>query len=342
MGGVWFSGYSVNKMIITDSKLAIQDRPLTGRTISTAVCILGMHRSGTSCVARAVNLLGVQLGKPAGIDAPGPDNPMGFWENLEIRRTHELLLSSFGRTWDTAHPLPAGWEKTTVAMAYQDTLAKIITVEFSGYSLWGWKDPRTCLLLPVWRNVLRSSPTNLKCLFTVRNPVDVAKSLEARNGIPFNAAIGIWFHYNLAALRNISGLPAVFLNYEHFLIHWESELRRVVDSLGLPWPADTAALRREVEAFLDPKLRHNRSAEDGLGALPKPARRLYQVLSAAAKAETADLLELEQTGKELSDQFRAYASLLEPIPSPQRPSWLRRTCLRWQRSIRKRLPGAKA
>ena len=48
------------------------------------ICILGMHRSGTSTVARAVNLLGVSLGEDAKMMPPSPDNPEGYWEHVEI------------------------------------------------------------------------------------------------------------------------------------------------------------------------------------------------------------------------------------------------------------------
>jgi len=45
---------------------------------SHVVLILGMHRSGTSAAARAVNLLGVDLGAP--LLPPRDDNPVGCWE----------------------------------------------------------------------------------------------------------------------------------------------------------------------------------------------------------------------------------------------------------------------
>jgi len=52
------------------------------RSAQKAVIILGMHRSGTSALARVVNLLGVDLGKS--FLPPDPANPSGYWEHVQM------------------------------------------------------------------------------------------------------------------------------------------------------------------------------------------------------------------------------------------------------------------
>ena len=73
------------------------------------VFVLGMHRSGTSAVARAVSLLGFSLGDQADLIPPGPDNPRGFWESKSLVVLNDELLSALGGSWD-APPSPSpGW-----------------------------------------------------------------------------------------------------------------------------------------------------------------------------------------------------------------------------------------
>jgi hypothetical protein len=53
-----------------------------------AICILGMHRSGTSVTARAINLLGAYLGEEKDLMPHNPYNPEGFWERQDIYDLH--------------------------------------------------------------------------------------------------------------------------------------------------------------------------------------------------------------------------------------------------------------
>ena len=65
---------------------------------SRAVLVLGMHRSGTSALARAVQMLGVYLGN--NFLSPRPDNPTGYWEDKHICDLNERLLAAFGLKWE--------------------------------------------------------------------------------------------------------------------------------------------------------------------------------------------------------------------------------------------------
>ena len=56
------------------------------------VCILGMHRSGTSLLARMLNLMGVSLGPEQFLMQPTIDNPKGYWEHDEIVGLNNEIL----------------------------------------------------------------------------------------------------------------------------------------------------------------------------------------------------------------------------------------------------------
>ena len=63
------------------------------------VCVLGMHRSGTSLLARLLNIAGIELGAASSLARPAEDNPRGFWEHEELRKTNDALLQVFGGSW---------------------------------------------------------------------------------------------------------------------------------------------------------------------------------------------------------------------------------------------------
>jgi hypothetical protein len=301
-----------------------------------------MHRSGTSSVARALNLLGVYLGEDSKVQHRGTDNPEGFWEHREILDLQVKLLARLNRAWDTTAPLPVGWRESAAVRPFAEQLKRVIATDFGDHPVWGWKDPRTCLLLPLWREVLRGPQTRLVGLFVVRNPVDVANSLIRREPIPFAQALAIWFNYCAAALSDGAGLPLAFLSYDKFLTSWEPELRRCVAALGLEWPKDLERLRADMQSFLQTDLRHNKSENELSPETPAPVRELYGRLVEACSQSTAQHEALHKTASRLYAEysdgrstggFGAFAN----AESSRRPSWWQRTRTRWKKSLRKRI-----
>ena len=71
------------------------------------IIITGMHRSGTSFLARALNLYGVNLGNLESLLShewkPFDDNPRGHWENKKIYELAEKTLKNSNGSW---HEIP--------------------------------------------------------------------------------------------------------------------------------------------------------------------------------------------------------------------------------------------
>ena len=120
-----------------------------------AICVLGMHRSGTSAITRAINLLGVYLGEEADMMAAQSNNPEGYWERQDIFRLHERILHHLRKTWDTSLPLSDGWHKSDDIKPFREELVELIKKNFSDRQLWAWKDPRSAILFALWKDVLR-------------------------------------------------------------------------------------------------------------------------------------------------------------------------------------------
>jgi hypothetical protein len=253
--------------------LSIEAVPSVARP--RALCILGAHRSGTSAVTRAFNRYGAYLGEPGALMPRQPENLEGFWERNDVYDFHERLLAAFGRRWDTGLVLPEGWQQAPAVVGFREELRRIVAAAFAGHPLWAWKDPRTCLLLELWKDVLGGAGTDLGAVVVVRHPRDVAASLGRRNGFGLEKSCGIWFGHTLAALRSIEGVRAVFIGYDDFLEHPSGEVRRCVETLGLPWPQADGELVAAIRGAVRKDLRHNRTAPDDGEALPAPVRELY-------------------------------------------------------------------
>ncbi len=245
------------------------------KAISEAVCVLGMHRSGTSMITRALNIAGVDLGRESRLNEAGKFNPEGYWEHKEITLRQQQILKAFSRSWDTRLPLPEYWQTSRAIAPYKIKLKELVINEFMEKKLWGWKDPRTSLLLPMWLDLLQELNIRLSCVIVVRNPLDVASSLSYRNGFTKEKSFDIWCLYTLSSLIASEQSNRVIIHYDKFINNWESEFERVNSKLGIK-VSDRNSMRHSMSTFLHPELQHYQS---GLKELIKDKAASEEVLS---------------------------------------------------------------
>ena len=117
-----------------------------------AILVLGVHRSGTSCLAQLLNVLGAVL--PAEVLAPAPSNPFGHWEPVRLLEINEEILSAIGRTWYDSRPIPNGWFRSKAAYGFRERLRSLIASEYGDADLILIKEPRICRLVPLYLDAL--------------------------------------------------------------------------------------------------------------------------------------------------------------------------------------------
>lgn len=222
------------------------------------VVVSGMHRSGTSAVARIINLLGIDLGDEDRLMEAKADNPTGFWENLSLSGFNDDLLGFLGGRWDDPPVLLDGWETAPSLDPWRERARTLVTEQLSG-EIAGWKDPRMSLLLPFWRTVVPIEPGVL----VLRHPKEVAASLGARDDMPAEVAAELWLRYVVAARSNDP--DALVLAYDDLFTDLEGTVERLVDHLRVDPPPDD--VRTSITSFLDPGLRHHQ--EEGSAGPPE-------------------------------------------------------------------------
>lgn len=207
---------------------------------SAGIVVLGMHRSGTSSVTRVLNLLGASLGADDDL-MHAADNPRGHWESTELVDANDRVLAAHGGSWRSPPPLATGWERGGAAETLLPDLAETFArVYADAPSPWVWKDPRTCLTLPLWRRVLDSPVVVL----VLRDPRPVATSLRRRNGFRIGYGMNLWERYTRAAVAAGAGLPVVVVRFEQMHDDPAAGVARLCDGLaavGLPLDGDRAA-----------------------------------------------------------------------------------------------------
>lgn len=192
------------------------------------VCIAGMHRSGTSMIARLLNQCGLSLGPEDELLPPNEFNTEGYWENEQFVKINDELLTHFGGGWDVVPTFPDGWEHRAELDPIRRRAEELVA-RFARYEPWGWKDPRSSLTIPFWRTVM----PDLRVLICVRNPLEVIVSLTKRANCSDAFGLSLWLQYNQRALADSAGLDYAVTYYDTYYEDAAGELRRVLDALGL-------------------------------------------------------------------------------------------------------------
>lgn len=231
-------------------------RGARSRERSRVIVVLGMHRSGTSAVTRGVQALGVALGSDF-LDAQ-PENPTGYWEDKGIVDLNERILKALGLTWDDAARIDPSRFESKAIRRLKTAASRYVRRAFGGEPLWGFKDPRTMRVLPLWRDVFQDNRLDDAYLLVVRNPMSVAKSLFARQRMPPDDALRLWLAYSLPYLGETAGKAAVVVDYDRFMQDPRGELRRICAALALDANGEKAArnIDRFLAEFLNERLRH--------------------------------------------------------------------------------------
>ena len=234
----------------------------------TAILVAGMHRSGTSAVSRVLSLVGCEL--PNTLMSPAlNDNETGFWESQKIANLNEEILASAGSTWSDWQAFNPGWYDSPVAAEFHDRALALLHEEFDRSRLFVLKDPRICRMLPFWIQAIEGFGARPCIVSPIRNPLDVAASLEVRDGIDASVGHLLWLRHVLAAESASRGLKRAYLRFEELL----AKPHAVADSLGMilgiSWPRSSAEVDMEIDAFLSARLLHHGSEDSGLFANPR-------------------------------------------------------------------------
>jgi len=186
------------------------------------VIITGMHRSGTSLVANIIQKAGVHLGDK--LVAPNQGNPRGHFEDVDFFQFHENILKRLGQTILVQHAL----DLNELTLAETDLAKQLIELHHDK-QIWGWKDPRTCLFLDFWHNLL----PKVNYIFIYRHPLEVILSLLKRGTdlevlIDPLMAVRAWQVYNQAILHFYQQHSA-----HCFLANISGVVENVADFVGL-------------------------------------------------------------------------------------------------------------
>ena len=250
------------------------------------ILVLGMHRSGTSVIARTLGLCGGDL--PKTTQPPIDPNGKQQWEPDVIVRSHDReLLEPKGRRWHDVVGLPRSWFQSDEAAAFKRRLATAYREEFDSARMSVLKDPRICRLLPLWLPIIRELPADPYAVILVRSPLEVAASLKERNRMSLRKALSIWLRHFLEAEHDTRDIPRCFVSYEDLLDDWRVVIGHINRDLALDLRPPTSAVADDISRYVSRDVRNHQISNETLASrtdVPAEIKLVYQWADRACHA----------------------------------------------------------
>jgi hypothetical protein len=242
------------------SQLNADQTRYSGNGDVVPIFILGMHRSGTSCLAGSLQERGLHLGE---VYEWRPFNRKGNRENQRIMDINNAVLEQSGGRWDQP---PGHLQWDAAAAGERDAIVHELRDGSAGP--WGFKDPRTLLTLPFW---LEGVP-EARFVGTFRHPAQVARSLRSRDEqMSIETGLELWRQYNERLLATFDNSPFPIVSFDLSDVDYGQVVDKLADRLGLTLHPQSS--------FFEPTLR---TAAAETTHLSDPISSLYERLVQAS------------------------------------------------------------
>lgn len=206
-----------------------------------AIIILGMHRSGTSCLAGCLKQLGLNLGP---VSEYNLYNKKGNQENRLVFRLNESILKYNKGAWNSP-PV----EDIKLNQELRENLKGLVSKYNSYEKPWGIKDPRMLLTYNTWQSLLPEHAL----VGTFRHPLAVAESLFAREAfpVPVEKGLELWKVYNSKLIKLYEKKEFKVINFDLPQNQYIVRLKQIAKFLRLRF--------NEEAVFFEPGLRNQKT-----------------------------------------------------------------------------------
>jgi hypothetical protein len=215
--------------------------------LSAPIIVVGMHRSGTGLLSKILQHLDVNMGRDLSVNQ----------ESIFFQSLNKDALDIIGCNWRCIDFLPevhqfysnyqwlTGFVRRRLEAGESHFNRNKIDDRPTDHKLWGWKDPRNSLLLPIWNQIFPDA----KIVHIIRDGRDAALSLlqrdikrerdkdffdESMRKFRFGSYFHLWEIYIKRIQQACNRCRNVYtLKYEDFLKNPEQVIREIAAYIEL-------------------------------------------------------------------------------------------------------------
>ena len=219
--------------------------------MKTAYFILGMHRSGTSALGGVLSLMGLEFGTE--LMKLNQDNPKGYFENNFVFQLNNRILTEHKSDWNDFQFKIENID-SNLKEFYIDNAKKIIEKEFNYTNKFAIKDPRICILFPIWEEACKRLGIDIKVIIPYRSPLEVARSIQKRDAYSIESGMLSWVQHLLFAEFYSRNYERMFLSFDRLIDNMEETLEEIASFIDIKLNKNTVL---KIQSFLDSNLKHN-------------------------------------------------------------------------------------
>jgi hypothetical protein len=203
---------------------------------SSLIGVLGIGLSGTSLCSHVLSALGIGMANTSSLGAMTDltqNNSNGDWGCSDIANWHNRILGHFDRSYLNPLPLPVGWWVDPEVLKIEREIVAYLKERIGGASYFGFSDARTIRLIPVWKRIATQLQVTLKLILCLREPRQVARSLQECDGIDCDLAEYLWFVSTIEFAKHCGDIPYCIVNYDEWPETPEQNLNKIMRLLEI-------------------------------------------------------------------------------------------------------------
>ena len=227
------------------------------------VILIGSEESGASLCSRVLSVLGIGMMQRA-TDEPGMPrlSRNGAGEDRgqsKLAGLHDRILELFGGGDPAADDLelPVSWWADPQVAGIRHEIAELVNDRI-GAGHFGFHDPRATRLMPLWNQIAKELKLAPRIIYCLRNPAQLARVLQARDGVPPGLTEYRWFAHTVEFFRHARKAEICTIDYDEWFVDSATNLQKLQRFLALP---DEPAAP-DVEAAVSPMIEHERPGDD--------------------------------------------------------------------------------
>jgi hypothetical protein len=118
----------------------------------------------------------------------------------------------------------------------------------------------------------------MAALFIIRNPLSVARSMEARDGVPVTLGLAVWDRHMRSAAEVLEGLPTFVVDYDDMMANPTGTTDEIVGFLGQVGIEVPPGVAEAATHHLDSGLHHQRAEADQYQDLAQVQLQIFDAL----------------------------------------------------------------